>query len=539
VNLVLKYTQVADISTAIQNNINMKSVKGLFTLSTVCFLLQDAVGLNIVMFSIYGSKSHENMFTPTAKALLARGHNVTFYASYKPETQPGLKLYEISIVAELLAAKSASLFTPEGIISPDDYVSGLYSFLDVACRAVYKHEDMQALVKSGILYDVALVDATFNDCFLPIASEVSKSIMFIGPSDMFNYLAWSMNVPFPFAYIPDFMRTPTPKMNFLEKMRNVYVQVYDLIYRNYVLFPRLDVILREEMPGLKSNIFEAQKRVSFYLINKHPAFDGSVPTMPYIKYIGGIHIQKTKPLPKDLESFANGSGDAGFIYVSFGTRVSGQTLPKHAKEAFVEAFSRLPQRVIWKFSGTLSGLSSNVKLVDWAPQQDILAHPKIRGFITHGGRFSMLETIYHAVPVIGMPIATDQPFNALRAEDLNIGLALSWSDVTAEKLLKAIDTIVNDTSLSNTVKKHQSLIKDNQVDPADIATYWIEYVARHNGALHLRSAAEHLNLAQYFLLDVIAVVLLVIVITTYVTYKCIAFAVKSCCGKRKSKKKRE
>lgn len=35
------------------------------------------------------------------------------------------------------------------------------------------------------------------------------------------------------------------------------------------------------------------------------------------------------------------------------------------------------------------------------------------------------------------------------------------------------------------------------------AVYWIDYMLRHNGAAHLRSAVYDVSLVQYFLLDVI------------------------------------
>jgi glucuronosyltransferase len=40
--------------------------------------------------------------------------------------------------------------------------------------------------------------------------------------------------------------------------------------------------------------------------------------------------------------------------------------------------------------------------------------------------------------------------------------------------------------------------------------FWTEYVIRHNGAPHMRSAVLDLTWYQYFLLDVIAVLLLAV-----------------------------
>jgi glucuronosyltransferase len=50
------------------------------------------------------------------------------------------------------------------------------------------------------------------------------------------------------------------------------------------------------------------------------------------------------------------------------------------------------------------------------------------------------------------------------------------------------------------------------------AVYWTEYVIRHNGAPHLRSAVLDLAWYQYFLLDVIAVLALVVVCVFVAVY---------------------
>ena len=59
--------------------------------------------------------------------------------------------------------------------------------------------------------------------------------------------------------------------------------------------------------------------------------------------------------------------------------------------------------------------------------------------------------------------------------------------------------------------QHLSRIyRDQPLTPLEQAVYWTEYVIRHKGAPHLRSAVLDLTWYQYFLLDVIAVLALAV-----------------------------
>ncbi|XP_058109359.1 UDP-glycosyltransferase 76B1-like isoform X1 [Magnolia sinica] len=52
------------------------------------------------------------------------------------------------------------------------------------------------------------------------------------------------------------------------------------------------------------------------------------------------------------------------------------------------------------------------QIVNWAPQQKVLAHPSVGGFWTHNGWNSTLESICEGVPMICSPYLWDQNLNA-------------------------------------------------------------------------------------------------------------------------------
>ena len=48
-------------------------------------------------------------------------------------------------------------------------------------------------------------------------------------------------------------------------------------------------------------------------------------------------------------------------------------MPENVRQTFLNVFSRLKQRVLWKWeTETMAGLPANVKLAKWVPQQDVL-----------------------------------------------------------------------------------------------------------------------------------------------------------------------
>jgi UDP:flavonoid glycosyltransferase YjiC (YdhE family) len=77
-------------------------------------------------------------------------------------------------------------------------------------------------------------------------------------------------------------------------------------------------------------------------------------------------------LHQDLQKYLDEAPD-GVIYFSMGSNLRSTSFPESKRNAFLGAFSKLKQRILWKWEGdTLPGQPSNVRLGKWLPQSDIL-----------------------------------------------------------------------------------------------------------------------------------------------------------------------
>lgn len=64
-------------------------------------------------------------------------------------------------------------------------------------------------------------------------------------------------------------------------------------------------------------------------------------------------------------------------------------------------------------------------------------------FITHGGLLSTLETIYHGIPIVGIPIFGDQKMNMAKAVRQGYGVVVPFQKLTEDNLKRAIKEVLD------------------------------------------------------------------------------------------------
>ncbi|XP_072946286.1 UDP-glucosyltransferase 2-like [Epargyreus clarus] len=371
------------------------------------------------------------------------------------------------------------------------------TMLTMLVAAIFKvqilSKELQGVLKQH--YDLLFLEACVRPAL--ILSHIHKVpvilISSFGAIMGTNSLIGTPNHP---LLYPVSFRQRIYNLTFWEKVRGMYDHLnYEWIYQTYEA--EEDEMLRSifgpDIPKLR----KLGDNIDMFFVNMFPIWLDNQPMPPNVITIGGLHEAPERELPKDLKSYLDTSKH-GVIYMSFGTNIQPSILPPQMVKMMMKVFSELPYDVIWKWNMEMEDKPKNIKLFKWLPQPDLLKHPKLKLFITQGGLQSTEESITAGVPLIGIPMFSDQWYNTEKYLKHGIGLQLELGTFTEEDFKKTIVTVIEDNSFRNNIIKLRTLMYDQPQAPLERAIWWTEYVLRHGGAKHLRAPAANMSWTEYY-----------------------------------------
>nr|XP_053635837.1 UDP-glycosyltransferase UGT5-like isoform X3 [Cherax quadricarinatus] len=458
----------------------------------------------ILMLLPVSTTSHKNFFMPLAEALGDRGHKYSGY--HLEKTRPGhhrqtfkkKRRNHHKVVMLTNDPKSSKhpniyeidhgfkIFGEENVFESRNDLTGSFSLFIVdlppVAQNLYKIPKVKELYENRKEFDLFIVDHAFNEVVYPFLHEATF-IMVTTPGIDYRQSAVLGNVLHP-GYIPNHMDDFPRPYSIWNRIYNTIYQIgFSIYWRNWAVLPL---------------------------------------------------VQK-----EELESWISEAGSAGVIYFNLGSLASSGDIPVEYRNLFIQAFRRLPQRVIWKYEGELKNISDNVMLTKWLPQQDILAHDNVKVFITHCGLLSLQESIYHATPLLALPIFADQPRNAMFVRNSELGHFLLWEELTEDMIIDALTDIITDPKYKENVSRMSMLLRDQVTTSKERAVFWTEYVIRHHGAPHLRSPAAQLSWVEFLMLDVILLLHLALFIIFFILRRILRVLSAKIFNAHKSKKKME
>ncbi|XP_063700442.1 UDP-glucosyltransferase 2-like [Culicoides brevitarsis] len=504
-------------------------------------LFNAATSYRILGLFIHPGRSHYVVYSPLMKTLAQRGHNVTV-VSYFPEKTAISNYRDLPFAAKIDLTESfdISRYTPinGNYLGYFRELFELAAWGNMACEGALNDPVIDLLLKmhEKAPFDLVITEFFETDCMLGVIWKMQ--VPFIGLSSCV-LMPWH----------PDRIATPsTPShiasefVGFTEKM-SFYERFVSFTVSNSVKFLYRWLVERKDNELLAAkfgegipDVHEIAKNTSFIFVNQHFSLHQARPMAPNLIEIGGIHIQDEKPLEKELKSILDAATN-GVILMSWGSMINASTMETGVRDIFLNVFRGLEQKVVWKYeTEKIENLPKNVVLRKWIQQRDILCHPNVKVFISHGGMLGTTEAIYCGVPVITIPFYGDQPLNGAAMEYRGIGEKIWFEEIETEKIRNSILKMLSD-EVQQRAKFMSENFKDRPMAVLDTAVYWTEYAIRTKGEL-IRSHARHMSWFVYYSLDVLLPIIFVFLTIFYTIFK-IHVMIFKIVGKKSEPKKKE
>lgn len=335
-------------------------------------LFQYGESANILGVILHTSYSHQVPYRPLWKALAAKGHNVTVLTT-DPMNENLKNLKEIDLSRAYAAWQSTDIIDYSEKEPMSKVILKLMEVGQKVIEVQFNHPEVQELLKNNeIRFDLVIAEF-YYPISVAFSSRFNCPLILTQSADITTGLNELIGNPSHILQYPTYMLRFDHPLTFSERLSSFiayFIQKHVFLQYNEHYYGIAKKYFGEDLPPLG----EIMAKTSLIISNLNPVFSNLRPQVPAnIVMGGGIHIQQAKPLPEDLKNYLDSASD-GVVYFSLGSNVKSADIPPEKQKLILDALSELPFKVLWKFeSEDLKGKPDNVKLVTWAPQQDVLS----------------------------------------------------------------------------------------------------------------------------------------------------------------------
>ena len=251
------------------------------------------------------------------------------------------------------------------------------------------------------------------------------------------------------------------------------------------------------------------------LLNSLPGLEYNAELPPNVIQLGAVLPKNHKKMDLKTREWLDNKLNRGkkVAYMAFGS------IAYHKKPELAKLFQglRIAGLHILFASRTFNATEysaeelENVHYLKWAPQRDILGHPVVVLFVSHGGQESLHESIEAGKPILVKPFFGDQMFNGNKAKDAGVGDIIPGKyKFTAQEVSCKAKSLISDLKYKRNIKLFTRLLnlkgKHNVQDASD----FLHFVSQF-GAQGLTTASQRMNSFQAANYDVISAGILLVV----------------------------
>ncbi|XP_023034773.1 UDP-glycosyltransferase UGT5 [Drosophila willistoni] len=473
----------------------------------MCVLLRLAQSSDILAIAAYTFPSPYLVWTPYLRALVERGHQVTMVSSVGVlddiEGVRHIRLPQLdkTINGIMNAEISSDFLTNKWIES----ALGSAFLYNITYTILSDKDFQQFLTNKSEHVDLIVLEPLHSYALFSLSEYYDAPLVGLapfGPHWITEYLLGNIS---PSVYEPVSPMGYSHGTDFWSKWQNWW-HITEEWLLEWIMFWPGQVELSKKFfghpPPNGHGVF------SLILINHHFSMGHVRSNVPNIIEVAGLHLsQPAAPLDAALQRFLD-EAEFGVIYFSMGLEILSKWLPMNLQKPLLRVFAQLKQRVVWKYElETLPNKSDNIYISQTVPQRQLLAHPNVKLFITHGGLLGIIESICYGVPMLGLPVYYDQFKNMERMRRAGIAENLDTNSITEEQLAATIHKMLEEPRYTDKAKQMSSHFADQPMSPLDSAVWWTDYVLRHKGAPHMRLDQEGIPFVRYYKIDTFALVI--------------------------------
>ncbi|CAI2353741.1 unnamed protein product [Caenorhabditis sp. 36 PRJEB53466] len=498
----------------------------------------------VLVFNPAFGASHSNFLGKISDILIDAGHDVTMFIPIfvdgkkelvgSKKVKKIIRLEQDPRVYQIHKEGATEDIMRKKIWKMDSDITSMLSFVgnfskSAAYQTEYLLQQDELISKlKAEKFDLGITESLFIGAFVFFDEIGIPSVINAESTLYMNGVKDALGEPAALAYYPGLFSPIDDKMNFFGRVKNWI----GYLFGNFLTLLKSNMemeALPESYKGSR-DWREHISKIAFNFVNSNQYIDYASPSLPKTVFVGGMQVNTKKngntKLSKEWDDVL-GLRKTN-VLVSFGSNAYSSDMPDEFKNAFLEVFASMPDTTfIWKYeiaNATLADHLPNVKLTTWMPQNDILADDRLSLFVTHGGLGSSVELAYQGKPAVVIPLMADQPRNAHMLTRHGGALQLDKTLLDQpEEIRKAVKTVLNDGNYKKNAERLAKILDEQPYKPKDVVLKHCDFAVKFGPLETLNSEGRHLNIFQYYSLDIAFAGLAVVSIILLVIFLIIRF----------------
>lgn len=253
----------------------------------------------ILVFPSLLFESHLFIFKVLGQALEQYGHRLSLFVSDRRTIEEESPYFSVRRFPGIFSTQEGVDFIQSKVTNILGGRPAVVELFDVLshyrknCHLIFTDKSAIEQLRRD-QYDLIIVDPN-EMCGFLLASELNVPHVVLSTG---MWIPHETFAPSPIAYVPEFNSQLTDRMNFFQRVKNVFAYSVSRIGTSFIIFPFYDRIISKYSIGDGSPFMKVVRKTKAWLVCTDNALEFPRPVLPNMEYIGGIIEKPAKALPE-------------------------------------------------------------------------------------------------------------------------------------------------------------------------------------------------------------------------------------------------